>query len=59
MRSDWILDVLCDLKRFAEANGLPKLAEQLDDTGIVALSEIASALEAEPNQVDALEHPSL
>ena len=41
MRSDWILDVLADLKAFALSNDLPGLAEQLDDTAIVALSEIA------------------
>eukprot|EP00326_Haptolina_ericina_P031530 CAMPEP_0181247610 /NCGR_PEP_ID=MMETSP1096-20121128/44707_1 /TAXON_ID=156174 ORGANISM="Chrysochromulina ericina, Strain CCMP281" /NCGR_SAMPLE_ID=MMETSP1096 /ASSEMBLY_ACC=CAM_ASM_000453 /LENGTH=39 /DNA_ID= /DNA_START= /DNA_END= /DNA_ORIENTATION= len=39
MRSDWILDVLTDLKTFATANDLPVLAEQLDDTAIVALAE--------------------
>ncbi len=42
MRSDWILDVLTDLKTFAAANDLPVLAEQLDDTAIVALAEIAA-----------------
>ncbi|MEM6888363.1 MAG: hypothetical protein AAF636_09535 [Pseudomonadota bacterium] len=42
MRSDWILDVLTDLKSFATANDLPVLAEQLDDTAIVALAEIAA-----------------
>lgn len=42
MRSDWILDVLTDLKTFANANELPVLAEQLDDTAIVALAEIAA-----------------
>ncbi len=45
MRSDWILDVLTDLKTFATANDLPVLAEQLDDTAIVALAEIAALLE--------------
>jgi len=42
MRSDWILDVLTDLKTFARANDLPALAEQLDDTAIVAMAEIAA-----------------
>lgn len=41
MRYDWILDVLCDLKSFAKSNGLPSLAEQLDDTSLVAAAEIA------------------
>lgn len=42
MRSDWILDVLADLRAFALSNNLPVLAEQLDDTAIVALTEIAA-----------------
>jgi hypothetical protein len=42
MRSDWILDVLADLKAFAQSNGLPKLAEHLDDASLCALAEIAN-----------------
>ena len=42
MQSDWILDVLADLRRFAEANDLPLLAEQLDDTALIATAEFAS-----------------
>jgi len=42
MRNDWILDVLADLKSFAQANGLPSLAEQLRDTADLAAIEIAS-----------------
>lgn len=42
MRSDWILDVLADLKTFALSNDLPELAEHLDDTALVALAEIAA-----------------
>ena len=40
--NDWILDVLADLKSFAAANGLGALAEQLDDTKLIAAAEIAS-----------------
>jgi hypothetical protein len=40
--NDWILDVLVDLKTFAAANGLGTLAEQLDDTMLIAAAEIAS-----------------
>lgn len=40
--NDWILDVLVDLKSFAAANGLGVLAEQLDDTMLIAAAEIAS-----------------
>ncbi|MFT6547475.1 MAG: hypothetical protein ACJAWM_000906 [Sulfitobacter sp.] len=42
MQSDWILEVLTDLKTFATINGFPVLAEQLDDTAIVALAEISA-----------------
>ncbi|WP_238364884.1 hypothetical protein [Mesobacterium pallidum] len=42
MTHDWILDVLTDLRTFAEKNDMTALAEQLDDTKIVAAVEIAS-----------------
>ena len=45
MKSDWILDVLTDLKTFALSNQLPQLAEQLDDAALVAMAEIASVQE--------------
>lgn len=51
MRNDWILDVLADLKTFALSNGLPALAEQLDDTALIAMAEIAS-LEERTNRHD-------
>ncbi|MGV6839329.1 MAG: hypothetical protein ACWA40_03965 [Planktomarina sp.] len=38
----WILDVLSDLKRFADQNDLTVLARQLEDTMIVAEAEFAS-----------------
>ena len=50
MRSDWILDVLTDLKTFARANELMALAEQLDDTAIVARAEIAALNERQHAQ---------
>ena len=43
--NDWILDVLADLKSFASANGLGALAEQLDDTTLIAAAEISSQKE--------------
>jgi hypothetical protein len=52
MRSDWILDVLTDLKTFATSNELPVLAEQLDDTAIVALAEIAALHERTQSKAD-------
>ncbi|MDJ0827641.1 MAG: hypothetical protein QNJ16_19290 [Rhodobacter sp.] len=42
MANDWILDVLADLKTYAKKNGLSVLAEQLEDTALVAAAEIAS-----------------
>jgi len=50
MRSDWILDVLTDLKTFARNNDMPVLAEQLDDTAIVAMAEIAAMKETRHGQ---------
>lgn len=41
MGQDWIIDVLTDLRAFAQANELPRLASQLDQTMAVALSEVA------------------
>ena len=41
-QNEWILDVLSDLNAFAVANGLSTLAEQLDDTRLIAAAEIAS-----------------
>lgn len=43
MKNDWILDVLADLKSFAQTNGLPALADQLRATADLAAIEIASA----------------
>lgn len=40
MKSDWVLDVLADLKLFARENALPTLAEHLDDTMMVAAVEL-------------------
>ncbi|WP_166416315.1 hypothetical protein [Cochlodiniinecator piscidefendens] len=55
MTHDWILDVLEDMKTFASQNGLPALAEQLDDTRIVAASELVSLGINEPGLTKANE----
>ena len=52
MQCDWILDVLADLKSFAVANSLEALAEQLDDTRLVAAAEIASRVEEARSHVN-------
>lgn len=51
-RNDWILDVLADLKTFAAANDLTALAEQLDDTTLIAASEIAAQAQEARNQTN-------
>ena len=56
MRSGWILDVLADLKTFARANELVALAEQLDDTSIVAMPEIAALREKQYRRTHDGEH---
>ena len=50
MKTIWILDVLEDLKSFALANGLPVLAEHLDDARLIAATEIASQQQKGPSQ---------
>lgn len=52
MRNDWIIDVLADLRTFALSNDLPLLAEQLDDTALVALAEIDALQERTQDQTD-------
>lgn len=47
MQHDWVLDVLADLKSFAQLNGLGALAEQLDDTMLVAAVEVGAAREGD------------
>lgn len=47
MNYDWILDVLADLREFARENGLHALAENLNDTAIIAAAEFASRNGAE------------
>ncbi|SFR40934.1 hypothetical protein [Litoreibacter janthinus] len=42
MKNDWIIDVLMDLKKFSAKNNFNYLAEHLDDTIMVASTELAS-----------------
>ncbi len=41
MANDWMLDVLADLKSFAESNGLGATEQQLDRTMITVAHELA------------------
>ncbi len=43
MTNTWILDVLTDLKAFADLNGLPDLSRRLDETVATAEAELASS----------------
>ena len=40
MSQEWMIDVLTDLKKFAQQNGLMALAEQLDDSILIAAAEL-------------------
>lgn len=44
MGQKWIIDVIADLRDFAERNGLPLLANQLEVTALVAKTEIEARL---------------
>lgn len=43
MAKDWIIDVLEDVRDFAAANGMPVLAEELEESISVAAAEIGQA----------------
>lgn len=42
MRNEWILDVLTDLRTFAEQNGMPASADHLSDACLVVATELAN-----------------
>ena len=42
MSHHWILETLDDLETYARANGLPRLADELQETRLLAMTEIAS-----------------
>lgn len=43
MHNDWILDVLADLRSFAQENGMSRLALHLNETTLLAATEIANS----------------
>ena len=45
MKYDWILDVLSDLRTFAQTNDLRILADQLEETRQIAAIEIVGVSE--------------
>ena len=50
MGHEWIIDVLADLRSFAKTNDLPILAEQLDETALIASAEIDALTEKQSRQ---------
>lgn len=46
MQHDWLIDVLADLRAFANANGMRASAAALDDASLVVLAEMASLAQA-------------
>jgi hypothetical protein len=40
MRHNWIFDVLSDLHAYAERNGLPELAQKIEEARLLARVEI-------------------
>ena len=40
MKTNWVIDILKDIRQFSEKNGMVELAETLDDAIFVAASEI-------------------
>ncbi|MCC6306411.1 MAG: hypothetical protein IT545_14620 [Rhodobacteraceae bacterium] len=50
MQHDWIIDVLTDLAAFAQQNGMAALAEQLEDSKLIAAGELAAARHGAPGR---------
>jgi hypothetical protein len=46
--NNWIIDVLTDLRTFAQKNDLPLLAVQLEETALVGKAEIAQLVDRAP-----------
>ncbi len=53
MRNEWILDVLLDLRGYAQKHGMDALSAQLDTTRQVAAAEIAFHMEGAPVKAEA------
>ncbi|SMX31188.1 hypothetical protein [Actibacterium lipolyticum] len=46
MADEWIIEVLSDLRNFAQNNGLPHLASELENTVAVASQELCTGVGA-------------
>ncbi len=49
MDHDWLVREIEGLRDFAAANGLPRLAEALDQSRLIALVEIAATVRNPPS----------
>lgn len=52
MTEHWMIDVLADLRKFAEKNSMVKLTVQLDDAIHIAASEMSGEKGADPKEID-------
>lgn len=50
MRNDWILDVLTDLRTFAEQNGMSASADHLSDACLVVAAELSQMSPRVPSE---------
>lgn len=53
MADEWIIEVLSDLRNFAQSNGLPHLASELENTVAVASQELCNSVGAGAGVVNA------
>ncbi len=51
MSNEWIIDVLTDLRRFAQKNGMSATAAELEDACLVALGELAGMQAGKSEQI--------
>lgn len=51
MGHQWIVDVIVDLKTFAQQNDLPVLADELERAAGIAVAEIDQKIEGAPLEV--------
>ena len=58
MQHDWILDVLTDLRSYAQKNALVALAAKVDDALLTARAELSDLSEAVEGRSDGLARPS-
>jgi hypothetical protein len=58
MQDKWIVDVLGDLRAYAEQNGLSVTADWLEDARLIALTEIADMSREQKGIARAYDEPA-